>query len=78
VRPTTTHRIALDVLIQIFIRIQIRTIAGKIKDLDRVLMPLQPLLHPDRPVDWILIQNQINSPLHLANQTLKKKDKNLF
>ena len=71
-RPTTPHGITLDILIQIFIRIQLWAVTGKMENLNRILMFLQPLLHPLCLVNRMLIQDQIYPPTYLPNQTPEK------
>lgn len=70
-RPTTPYGIPLDALIQT------RTVAGKMKNLDQILMPLQPLFHPYGLMNRVPIQNRITPSLSLANQTPKKIQKDL-
>jgi hypothetical protein len=56
--PTPTHRVALYVLIQIIIGIQIRALSRKTKDLDLILMLLKPLLDLGPYMNKMLVNNQ--------------------
>ena len=57
-RPTPAHCVALHILIQILIGIQLRAIAREIRDLDSILMLLEPLLHVGRDMNGMLVNNQ--------------------
>lgn len=76
-RPTTPHGVTLYILIQTFVRIQLWAITGKMKNLYRFLMPLQSTLYFHRLMKGVLVQNQINLPPDLANQTPNKILKDL-
>ena len=74
---TSAHCIALHILIQILIRIQIRAVARKIKHPDAILMPFEPLLHPGRDMNGMLINNQKDMMGNLTNQSSQKLRKHL-
>jgi len=68
------HRVALDVLIQILVRIQVRPVPRKIKQSDPSSFRSQPLLHRSRPVDGMTIHDEINPARHLPLQSSQKID----
>ena len=74
---TPAHRVALHILIQILIGIQIRAVAREIKNSDSILMPFEPLLHLGRDMNGMLVNNQKDIPGDLAEQTSQKLRKHL-
>ncbi len=50
-------RIAFDILIQLLILIQVRTVALEIKDLNVMFVMLRPLLHLGGHMSWMLVSN---------------------
>ena len=74
---TPAHRVALHILIQILIGIQIRAVAREIKNSDSILMPLEPLLHLGRDMNGMLVNNQKDIPGDLPDQTSQKLRKHL-
>lgn len=73
-RPAAAHRVALDVLIQILVGIQVRAVSRKIKQSYPSSFRSQPLLHRSRPVDGMTIHDEINPAWHLPLQSSQKID----
>jgi len=57
-RPLSSQCIALDVLVQKLIRIQLRTVRRKPEHFDRVSVLTQPALDSPRPVNGMAINDQ--------------------
>jgi hypothetical protein len=73
----STYRIALYILIQILMGIQIRTVIRKIKDLNAILILFEPLLHFACYMNRMLINNQKHIPRDLTGQSPQKLHKHL-
>ena len=73
--PSPTYDIAFDILIQYLVRIQIRTVTRKIKNLDALFVLRQPLLHPRGHMDRMLVNNQNDILRNLAYQSFQKFQK---
>src|SRR3989338_5014276 len=73
--PVTPNRITFNIVVQHFIRIQLRAIRWKIKKFNLFRMRFQPRLNFFRTMNWMFIDNQKNFVFHLFNQPLQKYQK---
>src|SRR5881397_70236 len=69
---TTTKRVALDVLIEQFIGIELRTVPGKEVDPDAAVLALEPLLHGCCTMYGMPVEDQEDASLHLPQQPLQE------
>ena len=76
-RPLTAQSIAFDILVEQFIRVQLRTITGQEDQPNPLLIVLDPVFHLVRAVDRVTVNNEIDSAITLAEQAPEKLQENL-
>ena len=67
-----THGVGLDVLVEIFIGIELRTVAGKVEQFQRMGMLLDPTFDFDGEVHGMTVQNQKHFPIGVPHQSPQK------
>src|SRR5512139_2958398 len=74
---TPTYGVAFHIVVQILIRIQIRTVARQIKHPYSILVLLEPLLHLSRDMDGMLVNDQKDMTGDLTDQSSQEVLKHL-
>ena len=73
----TTQGIAFDILIEQFIRVELRAIAGKEDQTNPRLIFLDPVLHTAGAMHGVTVNNEIDPAITLAEQAPEKLQEHL-
>ena len=71
-RALPPQSIAFDILIEQFVRVDLRTIAGKEKYPNPLFVFLNPVFHPTGAMDRVTVDDEIDPAITLTEQTPEK------